>query len=280
MPDTLWRIRAVPHVQERLTAAFAAVRRKDFVGDGPWSIPTGGGCIKTPSTDPAFLYQDILVALCGEGPINPNTGEGPIHNGQPSLHALCLAHVNPQDSESVVHVGVGTGYYTAVLAMLVGAGATVVAYEIHPDLAARAGRNLSHLPNVNVRAVSEADDAPLPDADVIYVSAGATAPLDAWLNARKQGGRFVFPLTPAEGLGGMLLVTRHQSTDMFAAKFISPAMFIPCVGARDRNTGQKLTTAFQAGGTERVNSLYRDTPADDTCWFAGNGWWLSTRQID
>jgi hypothetical protein len=53
----------------------------------------------------------------------------------------------------------------------------------------------------------------------------------------------------------MLLVTRHERTDAFSAKFISPAMFIPCRGARDQKTAQNLTKAFHVGGTERVKSL-------------------------
>jgi protein-L-isoaspartate(D-aspartate) O-methyltransferase len=266
----------VPDVQDRLTAAFAAVAREDFVGTGPWSVPTASGYIKTPSADPAFLYQDILVALCGEGTINPKTGEGPVHNGQPTLHALCLAHANPHDGESVVHIGAGTGYYTAILAALVGSSGRVVAYEIDGTLAARATSNLSHLSNVTVLAASGTEGS-LPDTNVIYVSAGATAPLDVWLNALKPGGRLVFPLTPAEGLGGMLLVTRHESSDRFSAKFISPAVFIPCRGGRDQKTAEKLTKAFQGGGTERVTSLCRNTPADETCWFEGDRWWLSMR---
>ena len=40
-------------------------------------------------------------------------------------------------------------------------------------------------------------------------------------------------------------------------------------------TAQALTEAFRRGGTETVRSLYRNKPADDSCWFAGNGWWLS-----
>lgn len=270
----------VPDVQDRLTQAFATVAREDYVGDGPWSVPTAAGYIKTPSADPAFLYQDILVALCGEGPINPKTGEGPVHNGQPTLHALCLAHANPLDGESVVHVGAGTGYYTAILAALVGSGGSVVAYEIDATLAARAARNLAHLSNVTVRAAS-GTEGPLPEANVIYVSAGATAPLDAWLNALRQGGRLVFPLTPGEGVGGMLLVRRHESSgDRFAAKFISPAVFIPCAGGRDQKTAEQLTKAFHAGGTQHVTSLWRNSAADGTCWFEGDGWWLSTRHVE
>jgi len=84
---------------------------------------------------------------------------------------------------------------------------------------------------------------------VIYVNAGATDPLDAWLDVVKPGGRLLFPLTPTLGLGGMLLVTRRGTND-FAAEFVAFAMFIPCLGARDEETGRKLSAAFCAPGLE------------------------------
>ena len=46
--------------------------------------------------DPAFLYQDVLVQLKGEAAIN---------NGQPSLHALCLAALGIRAGETVVQHG-------------------------------------------------------------------------------------------------------------------------------------------------------------------------------
>jgi protein-L-isoaspartate(D-aspartate) O-methyltransferase len=238
--------------------------------------PHNKGYIITPSDDPAFLYQDIVVKLSGEGPINTRSAEGPINNGQPTLHATCLGNVDPVNGETVLHVGAGTGYYTALLATLVGPTGTVVAYEIEPTLAERARANLAGFSNVTVHHRS-GSEGPLPTADVIYVSAGATTPLDIWLDALRIGGRLVFPLTPAEGLGGMLLVTR-KIDERFSARFISPAMFIPCIGARDDQTAQRLTEVFRRRSIDEVNSLKRHTPLDETCWFSGEGWWLSTSE--
>ena len=73
----------------------------------------------------------------------------------------------------------------------------------------------------------------------------------------------------------MLLVSRADG-DRFAARFVCPAMFIPCAGARDEETAQRLTEAFQRGNLASVRSLHRATPPDSTCWVAGRGWWLST----
>ena len=93
----------------------------------------------------------------------------------------------PAPGNTVLHVGAGTGYYTAILAALVGDSGNVVAYEIENDLASAARKNLQHLPNVEVFAAS-AMDGPLPTADVIYVNAGATHPPAIWLDALNPGG--------------------------------------------------------------------------------------------
>jgi protein-L-isoaspartate(D-aspartate) O-methyltransferase len=253
-----------PDVEDRLVRPFAAVPRERFVEKGPWRVFTGSGYITTPTDDPAFLYQDVIVALSGDGPIN---------NGQPSLHAASLGHLNPASGETVLHIGAGSGYYTAILAMLAGPTGTVVACEIQKSFADRASGNLADYSNVTVRHRSGAA-GPLPYADVIYVSAGATGPLDIWLDALRGKGRLIFPLTPAEGAGAMLVITR-RSNDSFAASFISPDVH-PVRRRPRREYGPGLDPRVPArrhGGGEL--SLPRK-PVDDTCWFAGNGWWLST----
>jgi protein-L-isoaspartate(D-aspartate) O-methyltransferase len=120
----------------------------------------------------------------------------------------------------------------------------------------------------------------LPTCDVIYVNAGATDPMDVWLDALRPGGRVLFPLTPAQGAGGMLLLTRTAADGGFTARFVCQAMFIPCFGARDDEVAKRLTEAFQAGGLRNVQSLRRHTPPDSTCWCSGRGWWLSTAPLD
>jgi protein-L-isoaspartate(D-aspartate) O-methyltransferase len=254
----------------RVTEAFAAVARELFLGPGPWKILTARGYINTPTADPAFLYQDVTVAIDEAQKIN---------NGQPVLHAVSLATVNPQPGETAVHVGAGTGYYTALLAHLVSPGGRVFAYEIDLALASRAAANLAAFRHVAVDPRSGAE-GPLPSCNVIYVSAGATAPLDLWLDALLPGGRLLFPLTPdgpgpMPGAGGMLLVTRTPAGG-FDARFIMPVMFIPCVGARDPETAKELAIAFQRGDMKSVRSLRRNASPDETCWCSGQGWWLST----
>src|ERR1700730_4299648 len=92
--------------EPRIVDAFATVRREQFVGPGPWQVWIDGGCMGTETDDPIVLYQDILIALA------PDRG---IHNGEPSLHAKSLGAALPKAGDVVIHVGAGTGYYTAIL---------------------------------------------------------------------------------------------------------------------------------------------------------------------
>ncbi len=252
---------------ENLIAAFSTVERERFLNQGPWSIVTGAGYIPTPSDDPRFVYCDCAIAIAPDRHIN---------NGQPSLHARCLGACAPATGESVLHVGAGTGYYTAILSSLVGPAGQIIAYEIYADLAERARNNLKDLPNVTVKNAT-ASEGTLPAADVIYVNAGATHPPAVWLDALKTGGRLIFPLTGSKGFGVMLLVAR-KGQNSFAARVVTPAGFIGCAGARDDAAAASLDKVLQSWPMTGTKSLRRGAEPDATACCVGNGWWLSTAE--
>ena len=258
-------VRVAGSSDARLVDAFARVARERFVGPGPWQLCVGDGYLRTPDDDPRWLYQDVVVAL------DPDAG---LNNGQPTLHACCIDAARPGLGEMVVQVGAGSGYYTAVLAQMVGPHGKVVAYEVDAPLAQRAMANLAECGNVEVRAAS-ATTAAIPRCDLLYVNAGVTDPPAAWLDALRIGARLVFPLTPDAGNGLMVKVTRTGS-DRYAARVLLRVGFVACVGARCAATSRSLAAALQRDSAEGIRSLRRHTPADATVWCRGDSWWLST----
>jgi protein-L-isoaspartate(D-aspartate) O-methyltransferase len=261
----------------RIERAFAAVPREPFAGPPPWSIlplgpwSGGPGYLRTPDDDPAFLYQDVLIAL------DPERG---INIGEPSLHARCLDALELQEGEAVLHVGAGSGYYSAIIAHLVGPGGRVHAFEIDPGLAARAQRNLATLPWVTVEARSGiASD--LPAVNAVYVSAGITQPDRSWLDALRPEGRLLFPLQSEQGAGGMLLAQKARpDSTAWPARFVSRSSFILCRGLQDPGQGRRVAAAFARGDWHEVRALRLDSEPDASCWLRGKGWWLSTDAPD
>jgi protein-L-isoaspartate(D-aspartate) O-methyltransferase len=259
-------IAGIKPINEKLIAAFELVRRENYLGPGPWEIRTNEGY--TATDDVSLLYQDVLVALDSKEKIN---------NGQPSLHASCLDAIQIEAGDTILHIGAGTGYYTAILAELTGLSGSVFAYEINTELSERALDNLKHRSNIYVQDCSGTVGT-LPECNVIYVSAGVTGPPVEWFNALKPKGRIIFPLTSTLGSGGMLLLERVDET-RYLAEFTGAASFIPCIGARDERSAFKLADKFNDRSAKDVKSLHRGSSPDETCWFSSEDWWLSTRPI-
>lgn len=253
----------------RIKGAFAKVPREAFLGPGPWPIATPpAGYVLTPSADPAFLYADIVVGLLPERAIN---------NGEPSFHALCLGAAAIAEGETVVHVGAGAGYYSAIMGELTGPAGRVAAVEIEPALSEAAASNLRPWPWVSVHHRSGVSGA-LPTADVIYVNAGVSDIAGCWLDALKCGGRLLVPLTV--GWQGAVLRFTSRGAGLFDARFLCPTGIIPCVGGQDPVAAERLREAFAApGGLTSVRSLRRGTEADQSARLVGDGWWLSSEAI-
>ena len=256
----------------RIEAALANLRREAFLGEGPWALMrVPGGYQTTPTADPVYLYQDTLVG------IDPTKG---LNNGQPSFLAFLVSLGQLQEGEHAVHVGAGVGYYTAVIAELVGATGRVTAIEFEPDLARRAAANLVALPQVQVIEGDGADVA-FDSADVIYVNAGAAQPAESWLDGLKDGGRLVLPLTVSAQVDGhaitrgAIFLIKRNGNDYFA-HCVSGAAIYPCVGMRDPEAEASLSGAFQRGGWDKVTRLYRTADiAEDRCWVRAKGWVLA-----
>jgi len=170
-----------------LVNAFARVPREHFLGPSPWGFHSGPS-IKKPvyrtTTDVRDLYHDVFVALKPDQLLN---------NGAPSLIARLLAVLNLGHGKRVLHIGCGTGYYSAIMAETVGPTGSVIAVEVDPYLAVQATANLIGYDNVNVICQDGALYTPT-SCDAILVNAGVTHPLASWLESLNEGGVLVLPM--------------------------------------------------------------------------------------
>ncbi len=263
-----------------LEGAFATIARERFVGPPPWQMSKGGGYSALTSSDPVVLYQDVLIALAPERGVN---------NGSPSLHAHWLNALAPRAGERAVHIGAGTGYYSAILARLVGAEGHVVAVEFDPALAAQAKANLRDLPNVTV-VQGDGADWPRESADCIYVNFSVVRPAAAWLERLRAGGRLIFPLgvpgpVQTRGRGRHSLRGAGYRIERrgggFAVSWLGAAFFVCAEGALSgtKEEHEALCAAFDRGGAEFVRSLLLDEAAAERLWLQGDGWSLSYDEV-
>jgi protein-L-isoaspartate(D-aspartate) O-methyltransferase len=257
--------------------AFAQIPREGFLGPGPWVIPRwigpgpyDSGYRPTPTADPVYLYIDNVVQIIAERHLN---------NGQPSGHARWIASASIKQGEHVVHIGAGTGYYTAIMSHLAGPSGQVTGIEVDADLAARAKENLSAFANVRV-VTGNGATVPFDAADVIYINAGVTRPANPWLDRLKEGGRLILPLTMKKddrenvSYGAVFRIERRALD--FLAQWITPVAIIPGEDVRDETSEAALAEAFKKGGWELVTRLYRnDDMPEDRCWLRAPGWCLA-----
>jgi protein-L-isoaspartate(D-aspartate) O-methyltransferase len=267
----------------RIEAAFAQVPREHYLGPGPWQLMRGILVyLKTPSDDPVYVYMDCLFGLV--------PGKG-VNNGQPSLHVAWMANAAIAAGEHVVHVGAGTGYYTAILAHLVGPAGRVTAIEFDPELASRAAMNLKGVENVHV-ITGDACTLSFDPADVIYVNAGFSRIPLTWLDGLRDGGRVLLPMGSAAGfkdlrpgaldMARMVRLAKSQVVfrierrgEEFHVRPGVPAAFIPAEGA-DPAAEVALVAALENDGARKVTRVYRGGDiSDERCWLRGEGWCLA-----
>lgn len=258
--------------------ALASVPREYFLGPGPWLVlKVPDGYTSTPDADPVRVLRDVAIGL---DPLRM------VNNGMPSLVAGLIDALDLAPGEHVAHLGCATGYYTAILAEVVGPAGHVTAYEIAPELASRAARNLAGWKHVRVIS-GDASRLALPPVDAILVSAGATHPRPNWLDALRAGGRMVVPLTGVRAPGGASRFGRNlagralrlQRADAsYDARFLERIGLSPLLGGRDLAHERLLIEAFGRAGENDVRSLRLDAhDRGGHCWLHAPGFCLSRR---
>lgn len=160
-----------------------------------------------------------------------------INCGMPSAVAMQIEQLAPVEGMRVLHVGTGSGYYTAILAELVGERGSVVGVEYEADLVEMGAAFLARAGYTNV-TVREGDGAlGVPEAapfDRVMVSAGVADVAPAWVAQLGEDGRLVIPFCHTSVLGPPItsgvLLTIHKDGNGLYGEFLGPVIFVALQG--------------------------------------------------
>ncbi len=251
-----------------LFEAFARVPREKFLGPAPWYIGSAEARALSAAglaqmsylsiEDPRDLYHNVVVAIDRSKDLN---------NGQPGSLARWIDSLELKPGDRAFHLGCGVGYYTAIIAEVVGPSGSVIGLELQADLAARAKENLDGYANVTVHAGDGAAFDP-GSCDAIFVNCGVTHPQTLWLDRLREGGRLVVPFTmavnPVLGQGIMTKIVRKGGD--YSAEMVSPVGIFSGGNLRVSTLEPLMVKALRSGGLLKLKSVRRDThEPSETC---------------
>ena len=149
---------------------------------------------------------------------------------QPYIVAWMTELLELRSSEKVLEIGTGSGYQTAVLALL---AAEVLSIEILPKLSERARKNLADLGYRNVQ-LKVADgfygwEERGPFDAILVTAAAPKIPEPLWRQL-SEGGRLVMPLGDSKGREQKLIRARKSAGQPIIENF-SAVLFVPLTGA-------------------------------------------------
>jgi protein-L-isoaspartate(D-aspartate) O-methyltransferase len=198
MVETQLRQRGIR--DERVLSAMARVPRHEFVA-GPYR---------------SQAYDDNPLPIGESQTIS-----------QPYIVALMLELLDLSPEKTVLEIGTGSGYQTALLAEL---SRHVYSIERHGALATQAECILQRLGYVNVTLAVGDGSAGLPahaPFDRIIVSAAAPDLPQSLFDQLKEGGRLIVPVGPPEAQL-LQLVTKTQGSPVISGQ--AACRFVPLIG--------------------------------------------------
>lgn len=266
-----------------LVDALATVPRERFLPPGPWKVASQGDFTAgarmpdawrtSPDADPRHTYHNISIS------IDPARQ---LFNGQPALICSWIDMLGVAPGARVLHIGCGRGYYSALMAHVVGKEGRVVAVEVDQALAEQAAASLAPWTQADVRHGDGKIDPREETFDAILVNAGVTHPEACWLDGLTNGGHMLLPLTatmPAMGSlgkGPALLLANDGEAGAFGARAVGFVAIYSAVGLRDDALNRLLGDAMKTTPFPPVRRLRRDAhDPSPACWMHAEKFCLS-----
>jgi protein-L-isoaspartate(D-aspartate) O-methyltransferase len=192
---------------ERVLAAMFRVPRHEFVSEEHRDQ----------------VYEDHPIPI----------GEGQTIS-QPYIVAIMLEALALDPSDTVLEIGTGSGYQTALLSELT---RQVYSVERHEALARAARATLARLGFNNVEVFVGDGSRGLPDRapfDAIVVSAAAPQIPPTLFEQTREGGRMVIPVGPAHAQE-LQLVRKHEGQPVVTV--MEGCRFVPLIGSEGYRSG-------------------------------------------
>jgi protein-L-isoaspartate(D-aspartate) O-methyltransferase len=193
--------------EERVLAAMAEVPRHEFVPPGKLQQ----------------AYEDQPLEIEAQQTIS-----------QPYVVAAMLQALALAPGDTVLEVGTGSGYQTALLARL---AARVCTIERYPELSDSAQVRLTRLGFCNLEFFVGDGSLGLPQRapfDAIIVSAAAPRVPHSLLQQLHENGRLVLPVGDMESQ--QLVLVRKQNGEVLETE-LEGCRFVPLIGAEGFNAG-------------------------------------------
>jgi protein-L-isoaspartate(D-aspartate) O-methyltransferase len=209
--------------------AFRRVRRHAFMAP-PYAVAIDALARDFIETDdPRRVYADVAVAI---------NREKNIHCLAPSVVGRQIEELGLVEGMRVLHVEMGYGYATALLAELVGGErGSVVGTDYEEDIAGLGAASLARAGYTTVTVRSGDGAVGVPEAapfDRILVSAGAADISPAWVDQLEDGGRLVLPLCHLGPLGPAIssgvVLTIEKVDAALTGRIASVAVLAPLQG--------------------------------------------------
>lgn len=179
-----------------------------------------------------FIAPEFQDDVAVDAPISIPGGQT---NSQPTTVAIMLSELDPRPGDKILDVGFGSGWTTALLAVLTGSEGWVYGIEVRDEAYEFGKSNLTRFRAETRIANFEAclgdgsvgwpEHAPF---DRILVSAGAERVPPALKDQLRSGGRMVVPVDQPDG-SQSLFILQKQNDGSFHERHIPGFRFVPLV---------------------------------------------------